>query len=109
MKYFAIWTIVLAVIVAPLFVGACTPSQLSAVQTADDALLAALPVACAFATDVDPAGGAVICGILTASGDLVSVVTKQFTPAVAQAIVSAHPATVGQGVKLMAASKAGAK
>lgn len=74
---------------------ACTAAQgqaaIADLQKADDAILAAEPIVCAIADTVDPAGGAVVCGVATATGDLVNVITQQFTPAVAAAIVAAHP------------------
>jgi hypothetical protein len=73
------------------FVMGCTAADLAAIQKADDALLAAAPMVCDIAEAVDPAGGAVVCAIVTATGDLVNVVTQQFTPAIASAIVKAHP------------------
>jgi hypothetical protein len=82
----ALWT--------PVGAG-CTAAQgqvaLSDLQKADDAILAAVPVTCAIADAVDPAGGAVVCAVVTAAGDLVNVVTTQLTPAVAAAVVAAHP------------------
>ena len=83
------------VVVQTVFVVGCTAAQgqaaLADIQAADDALMAATPMTCTIAETVDPTLGTVVCAVVTATGELVNVVTKSFTPAVAAAIVKAHP------------------
>jgi hypothetical protein len=75
----------------------CTPAQeakaVTDVRTAEADLLEGLPIACTIADVIDPTGATVICAILDASGAALSTVTKALpTPAIAAAVVAAHPA-----------------
>ena len=83
-------TLIKLIPIGVMLIG-CNAASLADLQKADDALMAAVPVTCAIADVVDPAGGAVVCAVVTATGDLVNDITQQFTPAIAAAIVAAHP------------------
>lgn len=84
-------TLIKLIPIGVMLIG-CSAAQLVDLQKADDALLAAVPMVCSVADAIDPTLGTIVCGIVTATGDLVNVITQEFTPAIAAAIVAAHPA-----------------
>jgi hypothetical protein len=90
----AVWQLTLC----PL---ACTGTELADLKTADDVVLAGLPVACAIADTLDPTGATVVCAVLDGLGNLVANTTQTLSsPAVATALVKAHPATATQASSL---------
>jgi hypothetical protein len=99
-----------------LGLAGCTAAQgaalLQGIQAADDIIMSDLPIACALAESVDPTGATVVCAILDASGNIVASTTRQLqSPAVASAVVSAHPAPVAltASIKAKASKKDGGK
>ena len=73
--------------------GAPTPQTVADLKAAESDVLEALPVACTIADILDPTGATVVCAILDADGAALSTVTKALpSPAIAAAVVAAHPA-----------------
>jgi hypothetical protein len=107
--YAAIWAAASLVIVGPVACPlACNSAELADLKTADDAVLTALPVACAIADALDPTGATVVCAVLDGLGNLVANTTQTLSSsAVAAAFVKAHPATAAQASSLKLLARKG--